>query len=365
MIADAKQLSNSALMHGRTLLAGGALWFNWSGSGFTVRFRGKELKAKMRVMPDKAFVPFGTEEGFDWPCIASLADGSDQPLFRHCLKEDGGRYTLFQGEDGEHCVRIIRLSENNKGKAGLVELETDGELLAPPEEPAGPRIEIVGDSISCGYGNESAEPGFSTERENVLKTYGYLAAKEIGGQYSCVAVSGCSVAAPTWIPGIDDFHAMETLYQYTDKPLESALGQTELTKWDFTKHRSDAVVINLGTNDANEVKMLGFTPKSTEDFYSHYAGLIEQIRRLNGEDTWIVCTLGPMDYYLWDDIRDIADDYRRRSGDKKICCRKLGATVAMTEGSGSDTHPSAATHARMGHELAAILRGCFGKGDEV
>ena len=149
---------------------------------------------------------------------------------------------------------------------------------------------------------------------------------------------------------------------YTDKPVESALGRSELTGWDFKAHPSDAVVINLGTNDANEVKMNRFSKESVESFHEHYGAMIEQIRRLNGPDAWIICTLGPMDYYLWDDIRDIADAYRARTGDGRVLCRKLGGVISFTEGSGADTHPSAATHERMGHELAAILRECLVSG---
>ncbi|MBO4330977.1 MAG: hypothetical protein J5827_02765 [Oscillospiraceae bacterium] len=361
MILNAQQLGENVLTHGRTLLADGALWFNWSCSGFTLRFRGSSLKAVFRVIPDRAFAVFGPQEAFDHPCIAVLADGGSEPLFRRKL-EAGGEYTLFEGGEGEHTVRVVRLSENNKGKAGIVSLSADGELLPPPEAPGGPHIEVAGDSITCGYGNETSQPGFDTQYENALKTYGWLAAKELGAEYSCVAVSGCSVAAPTWLPGIDDFHAMETLYEYTDKPLESALGAASLTPWDFKAHPVDAVVMNLGTNDANEVKMNGFSRESVDSFHRHYGAMVEQLRRLNGSEAWIVCTLGPMDYYLWDDIRDVVEEYKARTGDGRVICRKLGGIVSFTEGSGADTHPSAATHERMGRELAAMLRECFEKG---
>ena len=59
MKINAQQLNENVLLHGRTLLADGALWFNWSCSGFTLRFRGSSLKAAFRVIPDKAFAVFG------------------------------------------------------------------------------------------------------------------------------------------------------------------------------------------------------------------------------------------------------------------------------------------------------------------
>lgn len=250
-------------------------------------------------------------------------------------------------------MTLLKLSENVMGKAAVAAVETDGEFLPPPPAKA-LRIEVAGDSITCGYGNETSEPGFRTEDENGAAAYGALAARALDAEYSAVSVSGCSVADPAWLPGMEN-RGMETMYAYTDAPVERSLGVEPLSRWDFAANRNDAVVLNLGTNDANEIKMMGFSEESVRRFYQHYDALLTQIRALNGPDTWILCTLGSMDYYLWDDIRDIVAAYAARSGDQRVLCRKLGAIIPFTEGTGADTHPSAATHARMGKELAAIL----------
>jgi hypothetical protein len=56
------------------------------------------------------------------------------------------------------------------------------------------RIEIVGDSITCGYGNEGTDPcNFSAETENHYLTYGALAARMFGAELSTVAWSGKGV----------------------------------------------------------------------------------------------------------------------------------------------------------------------------
>ncbi len=122
----------------------------------------------------------------------------------------------------------------------------------------------------------------------------------------------------------------------------------------------DAVVINLGTNDATEIKMKGFSKESIDRFERHYEAFIESVRALNGPDTLILCTLGSMDYYLYDNIKTVVNNYIRRTGDSRIKCRKFGGIIPFTEGIGADTHPSAATHVRMGHELAQMLRDCLG-----
>jgi hypothetical protein len=149
-------------------------------------------------------MPIFQIDTMEYPCIG-IRDES-QPgegyLSRPLLEERDAAYTLFDGAEGEHTISVIKLSENSRGKSGLMELETDGEFLPPEEVKPSLYIEVVGDSISCGYGNESTEPGFRTQEENGERAYGALAAKELKADYSCIAVSGCSVAAPTWLPGL-------------------------------------------------------------------------------------------------------------------------------------------------------------------
>jgi hypothetical protein len=107
-------------------------------------------------------------ETLEYPCIGvrNEASGRNGFLARLKLTEPDSWQTLFEGAEDEHAVSVVKLSENARGKAGLCALETDGEFLPPVERRPPLRIEVVGDSISCGYGNESSEPGFRTEEEN-------------------------------------------------------------------------------------------------------------------------------------------------------------------------------------------------------
>ncbi len=357
---EANALNKSVKFTGRTIRepGGGAVWFNWSCSGFTVCFRGSVLRARLVSLPNRMGPPLLPSETLEHPCIGvrDESSGKEGFLARLKLTEPDSWLTLFEGSTGEHTISVVKLSENARGKAGLLALETDGEFLLPVGGKPSLRLEVVGDSISCGYGNESSEPGFRTEEENGERAYGALAAKALGAEYSCIAVSGCSVAAPTWLPLPVEVLGMESIYRYTDRLLEKERGLDAFTPWDFALNPNDAVVINLGTNDANEIKMLGFAREAIEKFRRRYEAFIEDVRALNGPDTLILCTLGPMDYYLYDDIRDTVDSYIRRTGDKRVKCRKFGGIIPFTEGIGADTHPSAATHERMGRELAEMLR---------
>lgn len=333
-----------------------AIWFNWSLSGFALRFRGSELRAHFIALSEEMTAPFEHEPVLLSPVIGSHVDGSENRRFK--LDNPRQWLTLFSGEDGEHSIEIRKLSENVMGKCALCALETDGVFLPPPPPPR-LHIEFVGDSITCAYGVEATEPGFRTEDENSGLGYSYLAAKALGADYSALCVTGCGVNEPECFPHMQN-RGMLSMYAHTDAPLERLWGKGELNPWDFPAHPSDAIVINLGTNDANEVSMLGFTEAAAERFRSGYRQLLELVRSLNGPKPWMICTLGSMDYYLWDEILRIVPEYAAETGDKRIVCEKLGKLNPMTEGLGADGHPSAASHERMGREMTAILKRTLG-----
>ncbi len=330
-----------------------ALWFNWTGAGFTIRFSGTYLKAGLYCLPEEMTAPFPHDYILMYPVVGVHADGGK--LVRFKLEEGEQKLTLFSGEVGDHVVTLRKLSENVMGKCALLSLETDGSFLEP-EKREKLRIEFVGDSITCGYGNEAEDPmGLRTEEENAEATYGFLTAQALDAEYSAICVSGCGVSDPVVYPDMEN-RGMDTMYAFTDAPYERAFGHAEMQPWDFAGHKNDVVVINLGTNDMMELALQNYERAADRRFHEKYRGLIEQIRKMNGKDTRIVCTLGPMGYYLWDEIRDIVKDYAEAENDKRIVCFKFGQMNVMTEGTGADGHPSGKTHERMARELTAFLK---------
>ena len=331
---------------------GKALWFNWTAAGFALRFRGSTLRVCLRGMPQEMTAPFLTEHIMMHPVIGVHVDGGE--LQRFSLDEGEQALCIFDGPEGEHTVVLRKLSENVMGKCALISAETDGAFLPPPKQPK-LRIEIAGDSITCGYGNEGTEPGLRTEEENAELTYGFLAAEALGADYSAVCVSGCGICDPSCFPELKN-RGMDSLYPFTDAPLDRVLSGEPVTRWDFASHPADAVVLSLGTNDALEISGCGFTEESFHRFRREYRALLESIRRCNGEKSWIVCALGPMEYYLWDEILELVRTYMKDTGDTRVKTLKFGLINKALEGLGADGHPSVSTHRRMGTELADFLR---------
>ena len=346
-------------IHGRTVYDEDreALYCNWTCSGLSLRFTGKTLKVKVLAESDLVpSIPGMPQPPADWPVIGA-ALGNDLVYRHECLEEEQW-LTLYECEEEKTVdLRIVKVSENARGKLGIAEIETDGTILPVPEEKK-VRMEIVGDSITCGFGSESPANAFAfhTMEENGWTTYASLAARELGYEWSVISESGIMAAKPEkpFMP----MHAMEDIYAYTDELYEKKHGK-ELTKWDFEQNHNDIVVINLGTNDANPMRFYrDFNEIEGMELWFHdrYKEFVKQIRALNGPETQIVCSLGSIDYYLYHRIRDVVEELKEETGDENLYVFEFIPVIAMMEGYGAAGHPSAKTHERMGRELACFLR---------
>jgi len=345
-------------LHGRTVTdrEKEALFINWSCTGFTVRFTGSHLRAKLTSLGDEIPSPPGfppTPTYYPW--LAVTEDG-ETITNRQEVREEGW-YTLWEGTTGEHTLRVVRLTENSRGKLGVLELEADGEFFSAPPITK-PRLELIGDSITCGFGNEAPNNAFEfkTEEENGWMTYGAIAARKLGYEFNMICESGISACKPE--KPLFPMHAMNEIYHLTDEPYDCRRG-VEPAPWDFAANPSHIVVLNLGTNDCNPMRFYQNYEdvEGMEDwFHRRYREFIRHIRELNGPDTFIVCTLGSMDYFLYNHIEAAVKEYQAETGDEKIHCFKYVGINMMTEGFGAAGHPSMKTHLRMAEELVTQLK---------
>jgi len=309
----------------------------------------------------------GEKDSLPW--VALFFDGKREPERILGLQAGEQTVTLFESESVEtHTLRIVKRSEGSKGRAGLRQLTLEGELLELPVEAKRRKIEFVGDSITCGFGNEMPQEAaqFSAEQENGLLSYGAIAAELLDADYQIICVSGiplCWARDESYrmtLPWVPDFHpperTMEGYYAFADRFHEEREGMADgFTPWDFSRFAPDAVVINLGTNDAFRIRVSGNDPAEAAHFQAQYAAFLEHVRALNGDQAWLVCTLGSMDYFLYDNIEKAAAEYRAKIGDERVVCFKFGAIDPWGEGMGGLGHPNAKTQLRMGRELAKLL----------
>ena len=178
-----------------------------------------------------------------------------------------------------------------------------------------------------------------------------LAAKELEMDYSAICFSGI---ATTKYGGELVSYAMDELYPYTDRVLSDKLGCSEIEEWDFSRHPKDYVVVNLGTNDSHAVTYGGHKDPDRL-FHEGYLRFLKTLRSLNGSQTKIICCLGSMSYYFYDDILRIVEEYKKETGDTEVYCMKF-RQMLFFDGFGACDHPSAKTHRKMADELVSFLR---------
>jgi lysophospholipase L1-like esterase len=306
--------------------------FAWSGSGIIARFSGTELHVR-----------------FSSGQYTVLVDGVLQPK----LVASGALQSVARGlPPGIHCVEVYRRTEANLGEAQFLGLEVGGGELLPPPPPPERRIEIVGDSISCGYGNEGADESypFSADTENHYLSYGAIACRNVGAELITVAWSGKGLVRNY---GEDLERGSDPLPTY----YERALPERADSQWDFSKWQADAVVINLGTNDFSTEG-----GPSRERFEAAYFALIRTIRGKYPK-AWVLCTNGPVlegpelsRVRLY--IRSVVDSVRA-AGDLKVTAFEL-TPQAAADGYGCDWHPSQATHRKLAAQLTAVLESTLG-----
>src|SRR5205807_2650882 len=99
--------------------------------------------------------------------------------------------------NGEHTLELFKRSESFVFNIQLLGIQLEaGKKLLPPEPAAKRRIELIGDSITCGYGNECAneKEHFSLATENNYLAYGPLAARAVKADCVQIAWSGKKLA---------------------------------------------------------------------------------------------------------------------------------------------------------------------------
>ena len=250
---------------------------------------------------------------------------------------------------GPHLLQLMYIIEGYDLKPSFWGLLLDeGATLLPPP-PLSPRtIEFVGNSITCGYGNESTSNGdhFEYETENHYLSYAQLATRMLKARAHVVARSGIGVYRSYGGPktGTPD-NVMTTEYEYTNLYDRSE-------RWDFSRFQPQVVCINLGTND------LSTQPYDVNLLKQGYQRLLKLVRT-NNPKAKIVFLCGSMlngkELEIAKQLLDDVTAEANKAGDKSVY--RFNFTPQNGDlGFGNDYHPSDRQHEKMAAELAAFLR---------
>jgi len=156
-----------------------------------------------------------------------------------------GSYKVASGlSAGNHQFLIVKRTEAFFGIVTFNGIVLDnGQNLQPPPARPTRRIEFLGDSITCGYGDEGTFPcSFNAATENVYRAYGPLTARALNADIHVESWSGKGVVRNYGDANITSVNPFPIYWNRT--LAENPNGNYYDFDW-----VPDAIVINLGTND--------------------------------------------------------------------------------------------------------------------
>ncbi|QJR82378.1 SGNH/GDSL hydrolase family protein [Alteromonas pelagimontana] len=275
-----------------------------------------------------------------------ILDGnSDAPYVINALQGKHVYWISSALADTSHTIEIYKRTEGEEGATRFLGLDIpdSATVKAPPAAPKR-KIEIYGDSITSGMGNEGIFNGRDDlpSQKNHYLSYGAIAARELNAQLHTISQSGIGVLVSWFGFTMSDFY---------DQLI--AVGNND-TQWNFDSWTPDVVVVNLFQNDRAlflDKQRLNPTP-SDKDFINAYADFIKTLRGQYPEAK-ILCALGSMDASAqeskWPEIIRQAVAKQQQAGDKDI-------DTLIFPFTGYTQHPRVMHHQQNAALLAAKIR---------
>ena len=305
---------------------------------------------------------------FTYPGIQLLADFSGTTV--GVVVKPGSGYFMVEIDDtlpfkvkASESDSIMMLSENlpegphyltltyaNEGLImkpeihGLL-IDDNAELLGYPELPER-KIEFIGNSITCGLGNEGnpASKKFDYSMQNQYYTYEAIASRALNAQCFVVARSGIGIYRNNNGDPKGDKGNFQDVYPYLN------FGMTG-EKWDFSRFTPDIVCVNLGTNDTTNPRYdVGLLTEAYKKF-------LKTLRDHYPRAKIVLLTGTMLKGQRLEDVKkahaDALKDARER-GDNEVSTFDFTPDDGSL-GKGVFNHPSRARHEKMAQELVPFL----------
>lgn len=237
---------------------------------------------------------------------------------------------------GIHNITIVKNTESGIGYLEFLGMTCSA--LLPAEAKPKRKIEFIGNSITCGMGNDLTIPCHSGEwyeQHNAYLSYGAITARALNAQYHISAVSGIGLIHSCCNHTI-------TMPQVFDK----ISLQKDSIPWDFNNYQPDVVTVCLGQNDGIQ---------DSTRFCSAYVEFLKKLRSYYPR-AQLVCLTSPM---AGEELNKVLRKYlssvvvaMNRSGEKRVHSFFFSKRYYK----GCDSHPDLKEHREMAGELTVYLR---------
>lgn len=308
--------------------------FGWTACNARVRFRSTAVNAVIRLTR-------GTRSA-----LQVVVDG--EPTRTVIVTPDQSVYALAEGlPEGEHTVEIWKRTEGFRGEMQLAGFQLNQGAEVWPAPRAKRRLLVIGDSISCGYGNEARDiaEGNTVENENGYLAYGPIAARALGAEVMVVAWSGRGLFRNRDLQN-DREGVLPELFERT-------LPMAAEPRWDPASFVPDIIVINLGANDLFRGREKEKPELTREDYLGAYRNFLGVLRK-HFPDAIVIAAIGPTgDSPIINWLAEFA------AAEKNV----HALVFAKREGAeyfGGHWHPSVAMHRIMAEALVEKIRAVGG-----
>lgn len=351
-------------VHGRTEDDMYPLPLFFNGSGIEVNVTGSELWIDLEVDCD-------VHEPWIWTAINGAF------MSRQMLLPGSYSICLFRSMSPEAVknVKFMRelqaMSEDDSCHILVKGFRTDGFFL--PVSDRRYKLEFIGDSITSGEGTYGAneDTDWIAMYMSSSRNYAVMVSDALDADYHLFSQGGWGVLSG-WDnnPNSNIPSCYEKLCGLAGGEFNEKLGVSR--PYHFEKWKADAIIVNLGTNDASAFNQPAFTDPVTgktfkqrknpdgsfnRDDLMHFEqaviDFLTMIRKHN-PDSHIVWVYGMLGYDLTLAITDAINTYRRQSGDENVAFLQLPNTTEETVG--AHAHPGVKSHERAAKVLIEYLK---------
>ena len=351
-------------VHGRTEDDMYPLPLFFNGSGIEVNVTGSELWIDLEVDCD-------VHEPWIWTAINGAF------MSRQMLLPGSYSICLFRSMSPEVVknVKFMRelqaMSEDDSCHILVKGFQTDGFFL--PVSDRRYKLEFIGDSITSGEGTYGAndDTDWIAMYMSSSRNYAVMVSDALDADYHLFSQGGWGVLSG-WDnnPNSNILSRYEKLCGLAGGEFNEKLGVSR--PYHFEKWKADAIIVNLGTNDASAFNQPAFTdPVTGKTFKQHknpdgsfnpddlmrfeqaVIDFLAMIRKHN-PDSHIVWTYGMLGYDLTLAITDAINRYQKQSGDENVAFLQLPNTTEETVG--AHAHPGVKSHERAAKVLIEYLK---------
>lgn len=262
-------------------------------------------------------------------------------------------------DDGSHEVTLFKRMDGGAHYVTFLGFEFDDDVvLTQPIALHDRRMEVIGDSVSCGEVSEAVHCLAMSDPENnegffsnSWYSYSWQVARRLKAELHITSQGGISLFDKTgWFNGPDDLRGIETCYDKLE--YNPPLGEKP---YDCSQWKPQVIVVAIGQNDATPADIMkdDYEGEAAKKWRAGYKRFIERLQKLYDGVTIICATTVLMHDPNWDKaIDEVVNEMKKEGNGDRLHHFMYTRTGAATPG-----HPRIPEHNEMAEELSAFIEG--------